>query len=170
MITAVKIPIGISSCLMGEKVRYDGQHQRHALLIDVLEDFLDFNPFCPEMAIGLGVPRETIRLIVSDNDTRCVKSQHPDQDLTQALADCFYQQPTLFGYIFKRGSPSCGIAHVKRYNNGHMSRDGTGIFAKQFIEHTPSLPIIEESQLNSPKQCLEFLEAVRRYHALTNAN
>lgn len=174
-----KIPIGISSCLMGEKVRFDGGHKNSPYITQTLTDYFEFQPFCPEVAIGLGIPRETIRLIKDDvdGDARAVGVKNPDKDVTQALADSARQQfhwvEKLAGYIFKKDSPSCGMERVKVYYKTTPARNGIGIYAQAILEHFPNLPTEEEGRLGDPRLRENFIKRVfiyQRWRELVNNN
>lgn len=165
----IKIPIGISSCLMGEKVRFDGGHKNSPYITQTLSDYFDFQPFCPEVSIGLGIPRETIRLVKdkADGPVRAVGVKDQDKDVTEALADCARQQfhwiEKLSGYIFKKDSPSCGMERVKIYYKTTPSRNGIGIYAQAILEHFPHLPTEEEGRLGDPRLRENFIKRVFIY-------
>ena len=112
-----KIPVGISSCLLGERVRFDGGHKKNSFIVDTLGKYFSYTPFCPEMAIGLGVPRETIRLVDKGGDLRVVGTKNAALDVTEKLVSTARQERSwhanLCGYIVKKDSPSCGMERVK---------------------------------------------------------
>lgn len=159
-----KIPVGISSCLLGENVRYDGGHKRDAYIIGTLGKYFEFFPFCPEMAIGLGVPRPAIQLLNIQNEIRCVGVKDPTFDVTDRLRAAATQQTelhaTLCGYIFKKDSPSCGISRVKLHNNQHYERKGIGLFAQQLMLNHPLLPVEDEGRLGDPGLRENFIQRV----------
>lgn len=163
-----KITIGISSCLLGEAVRYDGQHQKDQAIIDQLGRHFQFKSICPEMSIGLGVPREPIHLIEIDNSIRCRGTTTSALDVTDKLSSLALQHQQeyqrLSGYIFKRGSPSCGISRVKLIKNNQLERTGIGIYARQWQRNFPNMPIAEESQLYNSAKRAAFIAAVIAYH------
>ncbi len=148
-----KIPVGVSQCLLGEQVRFDGGHKRSRYLTDVLSSFIEFRPVCPEVAIGLGIPRKPIRLMVMGEETRVVGVADPSLDVTDALvaqAELAVQQmPDICGYVFMQNSPSCGVFGMKRYRtNGYtMDAKGRGAYAKRFMELMPYLPVEEAGRL-----------------------
>ena len=111
-----KIPIGISSCLLGQQARFDGGHKRDAYIVGTLSGYFEFHPFCPEVAIGLGIPRPTIHLVKIDTAIRCVCIKDPELDVTDRLRDYAEQQKEchagLCGYILKKDSPSCGMGQL----------------------------------------------------------
>ena len=149
-----KIPVGISSCLLGQHVRYDGGHKRAPYIIDTLGRYFDFQPFCPEVEIGLGIPRTPIHLVKKNNQVRCVDTKNSERDLTDSLRDCARQQnerhQNLCGYILKKDSPSCGMEKVKVYGNNTYRRVGIGIYAKEMMSSNPLLPVEEEGRLGDP--------------------
>lgn len=165
-----KIPIGVSQCLLGEKVRYDGGHKRNRFLVEDLAELVDFRPVCPEVAIGLGIPRKPIRLVINGGDTRVLGIENPDQDVTDALvaqAEAAVQQmPDICGYVFIQNSPSCGVFGVKRYlpNGYSIDRDGRGAYANRFMELMPLLPVEEAGRLNDAGLRDNFLTRVFAYH------
>ncbi len=160
----MKITIGISSCLLGEKVRFDGGHKNDSYINGTLQDYFEFRPFCPEMAIGLGVPRKPIRLIQLDDSVRCIGTDNDATDVTDQLTECANGQKSwqreLCGYIFKKDSPSCGMERVKVFINGHPHKKGSGIFARQTMENFPYLPIEEEGRLGDPHLRENFIQRV----------
>ncbi len=167
--TTVKIPIGISSCLLGERVRFDGGHKNNSYIAGTLSDYFEFRAFCPEMAIGLGVPRETIRLVKDerDGDTRCVGVKNAEMDVTSRLKTVAAEQSHwvahLSGYIFKKDSPSCGMERVKVYFNSNPERSGVGVYAGELMEEFPCLPTEEEGRLGDAGLRENFIKRVFMY-------
>ena len=166
-----KPKIAISSCLVGHEVRFDGGHKQFRYATESLAMYFDFIPLCPEVAIGLGIPRPTIRLMKRENDiTEAVSNADRSLRYTEALSA--YGRKTapslhgVSGYILKKDSPSCGMARVKVYqdNDGPPDRTGVGIYAKEIIEAHPNLPIEEEGRLNDTRLRENFLERVFLYH------
>lgn len=165
----LSIPVGISSCLLGNKVRYDGGHKRSKYCLNVLSECFDFVPFCPEVAIGLSTPREPIRLVGKAESPRVVGVKDPDLDVTDKLvayADSVSQTRTeLCGYILMKGSPSCGMERVKVYHeNGLPNEAGTGVYAAQLMRNNPALPVEEEGRLNDPILRENFITRVFVYY------
>ncbi len=164
----IKIPIGISSCLLGENVRFDGGHKRDAYITGTLSEYFDFVPFCPEMGIGLGVPRQTIQLVKIDKTIRCVGVKNPELDVTEQLREYAQlhreQHAQLCGYIFKKDSPSCGIAKVKVYNKTVPQREGIGIYAQEMMRNNPLLPVEDEGRLGDAKLRENFIQRVYVLH------
>lgn len=161
-----KIPIAISSCLLGEHVRYDGGHKYDQFINRRLADFFDFRPFCPEVAIGLGIPRTPIRLVVTDNGVRVQNVKDPSIDVTDKLVAYGNKAAKglhdVSGYIFKSRSPSCGMERVKTWHeSGQPGRsDGIGAYAGAIMRAHPNLPIEEEGRLNDPVLRDNFVERV----------
>jgi uncharacterized protein YbgA (DUF1722 family)/uncharacterized protein YbbK (DUF523 family) len=159
-----KLLIGISSCLVGEKVRFDGGHKQNRYILDTLGGYFRFRPFCPEMAIGLGVPRESIRLVDRNGKVEVVGSKHPERNFTQPMIDITQQQAhwhrQLFGYIVKRDSPSCGMERVRLYRGDLPKRDGVGVYTKTLMENFPTLPVEEEGRLADPVLRESFIKRV----------
>ncbi len=172
-----KIPIGISSCLLGDKVRFDSGHKHNAYITGTLGEYFEFRPFCPEVAIGLGVPREPIRLVADkpldqNGQVRCIGTRNVDLDVTAALRDNAHRQMywhrALCGYIFKKDSPSCGMERVKLYINEYPTRTGTGIYADTLMKNFPHLPVEEEGRLGDSRLRENFIKRVFIYHRWTH--
>jgi uncharacterized protein YbbK (DUF523 family) len=142
-----KIKIGISSCLLGEEVRYNGGHKLSRLCVNTLVDFFEYQPVCPEVGIGLGIPRKPIHLIGDPEAPRAVNAIDENIDVTDQLKDFAKQTiPSLnkiCGYIFIKGSPSCGLFRVKVYNKGNPSAvdSSRGIYAQAITDTMPLLPV-----------------------------
>lgn len=170
------LKLGVSECLLGHPVRYDGGHKRNRLITDTLAHYADFVPVCPEVELGLGVPRESLRLVGDPLDPRLVVRK-TGQDITegmqawareraQALAD-----QDLDGFIFKSGSPSSGMERVKVYPEagGMASQKGVGLFARAFMERFPTLPVEDDGRLNDMglrENFIERLFAMRRWRSV----
>ena len=147
------IKIGVSACLLGRKVRFNGGHKRSRFITDALVDHFDFVAFCPEVAIGMGTPRQPIRLVGDDRNPQAVGVKTSQLDVSQPLRNYGKKvagdTTDLCGFIFKKDSPSCGMERVKVYNDkGMPERSGTGLFAREIIEAHPLLPVEEEGRLN----------------------
>lgn len=162
-----KIPVGISSCLMGEKVRFDSGHKYHSFIVSTLGDFFEYKPFCPEMSIGLGVPREPIRLVKMDDKIKCIGTKTPSLEVTDQLIQCAndqkHWQADIYGYIVKKDSPSCGMERVKIYKNDMPDRQGTGLYTQTLMQNFPNLPIEEEGRLGDPVLRENFIKRVFIY-------
>ncbi|MGH1460945.1 MAG: YbgA family protein [Neptuniibacter sp.] len=162
------IPVGISSCLLGHEVRYDGGHKRSKYCLNILSDCFEFVPFCPEVSIGLTVPREPIRLVGRSDSPRVVGVKNPELDVTDKLtayADSVSEShKELSGYILMKGSPSCGMERVKVYHeNGMPNEAGSGVYAAQIMRNNPALPVEEEARLNDPVLRENFITRVFVY-------
>jgi len=150
------IRILISSCLLGEKVRYDGGHKREGYLVETLGRFVEWVPVCPEVDCGLPTPREAMRLVGNPASPRLVTSKggvdHTEQMRTFAGRKLKELEPlNLCGYICKKDSPSSGMERVKVYgDSGIPAKVGAGVFTKAFLDHFPLIPVEEEGRLNDP--------------------
>lgn len=170
-----EIRVGISSCLLGQKVRYDGGHKHDRYLTDTLGAWVTWLPVCPEIEIGLGIPRPSIRLERGEDGSRLVNPRS-GEDLT-ARMDAYsrarvsdLQRLDLDGYVLKKDSPSCGMERVKVWGSGGMPmKDGIGVYARVLQELWPLLPLEEEGRLNDPvlrETFIERLFARNRWRAL----
>ncbi|MBS7561523.1 MULTISPECIES: YbgA family protein [Pseudomonas] len=166
---SAKPKIAISACLMGVEVRYNGGHKESRLCSRVLSDYFDFVPLCPEVAIGMGTPREPIRLVGDPEQPRAVGTVDASLDVTLPLAEygerMAAQVNDICGYIFMQNSPSCGLERVKVYQvNGIPHRNGgRGIYAQAFCAQHPDLPVEEAGRLNDPVLRENFLTRVYVY-------
>ncbi|MDO6459485.1 DUF523 and DUF1722 domain-containing protein [Granulosicoccaceae sp. 1_MG-2023] len=162
--------IGVSSCLLGQPVRYDGGHKHARYITDELSAHFDFLPVCPEVAIGLGIPRPTIRLRRIGGDIRLVDGKDDSLDYTDRMREfADGLMPDLAGlsaYIFKKGSPSCGMTRVPVVDQPDRPRsyDGRGIFCEAFKARYPLVPTEEEGRLNDPAIRENFFERVFAWH------
>ncbi len=162
--------VAVSSCLLGEPVRYDGAHKRNASVIDLLSVYFDRVPVCPEVAIGMGVPRPPIRLVKLEEGIRARGVEDASHDVTRPLQafaqQCAVQLAGVSGYIFKSRSPSCGLNDTDLFNaDGGLIGKTAGIFSAMIHELLPELPGIDENQLEDPAQRDAFVQQVRDYHA-----
>lgn len=164
--------LGISSCLLGTMCRYDGGHSRDRFIVDILGDYFEFSPFCPERMI-FPTPREAIRL-VRENEKIEVRTSNTDIDVTRDVENISkqlvdeIQEKELCGYILKSKSPTCGMERVKIYskNAGQSENVGVGVFAQKLKEKFPLLPIEEEGRLGDPWLRENFLMQIFAYKAL----
>ncbi len=171
-----KIRIGISQCLLGDKVRYDGNHKHDRYITGTLGQLFEFVPVCPEVAIGLGVPREPIRLEGDAAAPRAVGVRDPARDVTEPLLR--YGRATgkaltdISGYILKSKSPSCGMERVKVYTPGGKVAQGRGVglFVAGFRERQPLLPMEEEGRLGDAALRDNFIERVFAYRRWQQLN
>jgi len=163
---AEKIKIGISRCLLGDKVRYDGGHKWDRFITDTLGLYLKWVPVCPEVECGLGVPREAMHLEGNPANPRLVtiqtKIDHTEKMKVWAgkrIDDL--EKEELCGFIFKSGSPSSGMERVKIYGeSGRPAKSGVGIFAKEFMTRFPLLPVEDEGRLHDPQLRENFIERI----------
>lgn len=165
----MKIKVGISSCLLGQEVRYDGTHKHLRLATDSLSRYFEFVPECPEMGIGMGVPRKPIRLVGDVEKPQAVAVHDEQLDYTEALTRFGEQKAAehsdLSGYIFMKNSPSCGVFRVKVYQpNGYPAQTpGMGLYARAFIDAHPLLPVEESGRLCDPFLRENFVTRVFAY-------
>lgn len=164
-----KMPVGISSCLLGEKVRYDGGHKNNSTITKTLGQYFDLQSFCPELDIGLGVPRKPIHLSRKGSDViRCVPIDSPEPDFTDALEKSANEKKqwhsSLCGYILKKDSPSCGMERVKVWKDIMPIREGVGIYAAKMMENFPYLPVEEEGRLGDAMLRENFIQRVFIMH------
>ena len=163
------IKIGISACLLGNPVRFNGGHKESRLCSDTLARHFEFVPICPEVAIGLGTPREPIRLVGDPARPRAVGTVHPELDVSDALTAygkrIAAELDDISGYILMQKSPSCGMERVKVYQaNGHpIEGGGSGLFAHALMEARPDLPVEEDGRLNDPVLRENFLTRIFPY-------
>lgn len=161
-----KIRIGISSCLLGEPVRYDGGHQLDRYLRDTLGRYFEYVPVCPEVEMGLSTPRDTLRLVEGDSGPRLVFSRSGEEVTGRMLAWAGrrvreLEREELCGFIFKAKSPSSGMERVKLYDrNGVPHKAGVGLFARTFMEHFPLLPVEEDGRLHDVHLRENFIESI----------
>lgn len=166
-----KIPIGISACLLGQEVRYNGGHKRSVFCIRDLAPYFDYQPVCPEVAIGLGIPRPAIRMQGDFESPRVVGSGNDTIDVTNELKDYSVKQASmgedLSGFIFMKNSPSCGLYSAKVYTEkGVHPKKRSGIFAAELVKANPDLPVEEEGRLNDPVLRESFISRVFVYHEI----
>ncbi|MEJ2395310.1 MAG: DUF523 and DUF1722 domain-containing protein [Candidatus Thiodiazotropha sp.] len=167
--------VGVSACLLGHQVRYDGGHKRDAFIDGPLGLHLEYIPLCPETAIGLGVPRPAIRLMGEVERPRLVGRNDPALDLTEKMERYAKRQVAeltdLCGFILKKDSPSCGMERVKVFSadGTRAERKGSGLFARILMQRLPLLPVEEEGRLNDPLLRENFINRVYlmyRWHGL----
>jgi uncharacterized protein YbgA (DUF1722 family)/uncharacterized protein YbbK (DUF523 family) len=166
------IRVGISACLLGEQVRFDGGHKRDTFLTETLGPFVEWVPVCPEVESGFGTPREPMRLVRTVDGVRLLTVKS-GVDVTAPLADFVERRVPalaaegLSGFVLKKDSPSCGLERVKMYGRGGMAtRTGRGLFAGALIEQYPNLPVEEEGRLSDPRLRENFVERLFAYTRL----
>lgn len=172
-VDARPIRIGVSSCIIGEEVRWNGGHSRQRYLTDVLERFVEYYPVCPEVEVGMGVPRPTVRLVRVADELRMIDPKN-EVDWTASMNRFSRQRASeladldLCGFVLKKDSPTCGVSRVKVHheNGSGSSRDGQGLFATALEQRYPHLPLEEDGRLNDPKLRENFIERVFAYRRL----
>lgn len=164
MLTPLKI--GISSCLLGNQVRYDGGHSHDRFLTQTLGMFAQYVPVCPEVESGMPVPREAVRLMGDPENPRLV-TQKTGIDKTKQMKDWIetrlktLERENLCGFIFKSKSPSSGLFRIRVYgDDGSVRKTGTGLFARAFTRHFSRIPVEEAGRLNDPALRENFIEAI----------
>ncbi len=174
MTVTAPLRIGISSCLLGQEVRFDGGHKRDRFLTDTFGAFVEWVPVCPEVEAGFGTPREAMRLIDRDGRLRLVTAK-TNVDVTEQLDRSAHRRVAkldsagLSGYVLKKDSPSCGVFRVKVYSDhGMPARSGRGLFATALMTRFPHLPVEEEGRLDDPRLRENFIERVFAYKRLTD--
>lgn len=165
-----KIKIGVSGCLLGQKVRFNGQHKFHWYINEILAKHFEYLSMCPELEVGMGVPRKTVRL-VGDPENPDMIEPISGKNWTSKMVSYSNKKiiklRDLSGFLFKSGSPSCGAFRTKVYQkNGIPLAKGRGIFADAFCKRWPLIPVEEEGRLNDAKLRENFLERVFAYHRL----
>jgi uncharacterized protein YbgA (DUF1722 family)/uncharacterized protein YbbK (DUF523 family) len=176
MTTAIKL--GVSTCLLGENVRFDGGHKHNRYITQVLGQFFEFVPVCPEVECGLGIPREAMRLVGEVDNPRLVTNKtHVDhtarmQQWAAGRLDGL-EKADLCGFIFKKDSPSSGLHRVKVYNDkGQPVKNGRGLFAAAFTKRFPRIPVEEDGRLNDAALRENFIErvfAMKRWRELLDS-
>ncbi len=164
-----KIRLGVSACLLGQKVRYDGGHKLDRYLTETLGACVEWVPVCPEVECGLPVPRESLRLVGDPASPRLVTTR-TREDMTERMLQWArkrvreLERERLCGFVFKAGSPSSGMERVRVYDSHGVPRKvGTGVFARAFMEHFPTLPVEEEGRLHDPALRENFIERIFAY-------
>jgi uncharacterized protein YbgA (DUF1722 family)/uncharacterized protein YbbK (DUF523 family) len=166
------IRIGISACLLGERVRFDGGHKRDAFLTETFGRFVEWVPVCPEVECGFGTPREAMRLVRVEHGVRLLTVKTgidltvPMERFSRSRVSALTSED-LSGYVLKKDSPSCGLERVKVYDpHGTPARDGRGLFAAALVDAFPHLPVEEEGRLTDPRLRDNFVERVFAYWRL----
>jgi uncharacterized protein YbgA (DUF1722 family)/uncharacterized protein YbbK (DUF523 family) len=161
-----KIRLGISTCLLGENVRYDGGHKLDRFLTETLAQYIEYVPVCPEVECGLPIPREAMHLEGDPESPRLV-TLRTKQDMTERMVSWAkkrvvdLEKEDLCGFIFKSDSPSSGMERIRVYNEKGMPvKKGVGMFARIFIDHFPLLPVEDEGRLHDPKLRENFVERI----------
>ncbi|MGX9416462.1 YbgA family protein [Vibrio sp. RC27] len=167
-----KLLIGVSSCVLGQNVRFDGGHKNNQFVSNELADYCEFIPICPEIGAGLPVPRPTIRLVNIDDSIRLVETKAVENDHTDKLVEFssrkvgeLKQQP-LCGYVVCAKSPTCGMERVKVYQDNRADKNGVGLFTQQLQAQMPWLPIEEDGRLNDAILKENFISRIYALHDL----
>ena len=171
MIEDIKLKIGVSQCLLGDEVRYDGGHKRNRFVVTTLSDYVDYVPVCPEVEMGMPTPREAIRLVGHAASPSLMGIQSATDHTSGMRAWSASKMPwiedqELDGYILKKDSPSCGLFRVRLYDadTGIPTRDGRGAFADPLVKAFPLMPVEEEGRLNDPPLRENFISRIFTYH------
>lgn len=161
--------VGVSACLLGDKVRYDGSDRRDAFLVDVLGEQVEWVRVCPEVEVGMGTPRETLQLVRRSGRVRMIatRTNHDYTDLMEHWAARRVDElagENLCGYVLKKNSPSCGLDRVPIYEpGGQHAGEGRGLFAEALLRKFPDLPVEDEGRLSEPDVRAAFIERVFEY-------
>lgn len=173
--THLPVRIGVSSCLLGEEVRFDGGHKRDSSLLQTLGSMVEWVSVCPEVEVGLGTPREAIRLIRDRGEFNGVRlvTRQTGIDLTRRMREYARRRvreltkERLSGYILKKDSPTCGMEQVKVWDDrGTNEPNGRGIFAAELLRQFPTMPVEEEGRLRDPRIRENFIDRVFMYQQL----
>jgi uncharacterized protein YbbK (DUF523 family) len=166
-----KIQVGVSRCLLGDAVRYDGGHKRHEVVCDILGRLFDLAPVCPEIAAGLGAPRPPVRLVEGAGGVICVLGVEDENlDVTDVLIEqsraLVSRLEGVSGFVLKSRSPSCGLAGVPLFqaDGNEAGFAGMGVFARALRQTFPDMPLIEETDLDDAALLEDFVQRVRDYH------
>lgn len=161
-----RVRLGISRCLLGDKVRWNAGHKLDHFITQTLGQYAEFVPVCPEVEVGLGIPRESMRLVGDPEHPRLItfksKTDHTDRMMRWAMRRVReLAAENLSGFIFKSDSPSSGMIRVKVYNDkGMPEKKGVGIFARRFMEHFPLIPVEDDGRLHDPAIRENFIERI----------
>jgi uncharacterized protein YbbK (DUF523 family) len=157
--------VGISRCLLGDAVRYDGESKANAIVLEKLGQLFEFVPVCPEVEAGLGVPRPPVRLTASIENPKITGRDDPAIDVTEIMASYCQHKPAeldqLSGFIFKSRSPSCGLNSTPVYIDGRcVTETSRGLFARSLCQAYPALAVIEDNELEDKERLERFIQAV----------
>jgi len=162
-----KIRLGVSACLVGQKVRFDGGHKQDRYLLDTLGQYVEFVPVCPEVEIGLSIPRPALRQVDDHHGGVRLVFSKTGEDITDKMQHWAkkrvdeLEDEQLDGFVFKSNSPSSGMERVKVYTEGGMPRkNGVGLFARAFMDHFPLLPVEDEGRLHDPSLRENFISRI----------
>jgi uncharacterized protein YbgA (DUF1722 family)/uncharacterized protein YbbK (DUF523 family) len=168
-----RIRLGISACLLGERVRFDGGHKRDAFLVETLGRFVEWVPVCPEVESGMGAPREPMRLVRQAGRELHLRVTRTGEDLTDMMNRYTRRRieelagDNLCGFVLKKNSPTCGLERVNAFSTtGKPAKPGRGLFADAIVSRFPLLPVEEEGRLDDPRLRENFVERVFAYQRL----
>ena len=161
--------VGVSQCLLGDAVRYDGQSKANVIVLEKLNDIFKLVPVCPEVEAGLGVPRPPVQFTGSVKNPKLTGRDDHSIDITNIMQQYCDKKPAelklLSGFIFKSRSPSCGLNSTPVFINEQcVTETGRGIFAKELCKIYPNLPVIEDTELETENQLDSFIQAVQKHH------
>jgi uncharacterized protein YbbK (DUF523 family) len=167
--------VGVSRCLLGDAVRYDGESKSNQVVIELFSSVFTLIPVCPEVEAGLSIPRAPVQLTGSIENPKLTGRDDPSVDVTGIMQSYCSAKPAelkaLSGFIFKSRSPSCGLKTTPVFIDGEcISETGTGVFSKSLCLTYPELPVINDSELKSQKQINQFVRAVKRYGCFRSVN
>lgn len=159
--------LAVSACLVGQKVRYDGGHKQHAFVCNLIDEGVEVWPICPEVEIGLGVPRPAIHIVERGGKLKALGVDQPTLDVTIKLnrlgCDVAKRLGDVDGYIFKARSPSCGVSSTQHKMMDGRTQRGPGLFAAQIMRQRPLMPLIEETSLENTAKQVNYLQQVEAY-------
>ncbi len=161
--------LGVSQCLLGDRVRYDAASKAHAVVLGELAERFELIAICPEVEAGLGIPRPAVQLSGDIEQPRLTGRDQPELDISERMASYTTEKlPTLAGldgYVFKSRSPSCGLNSSPVFIAGRcVTETSRGVFARAVCQQYPALPVIEDSELDSPTRLASFIDAVHAHH------
>lgn len=163
-----RLRIGVSACLLGEPVRYDGNSKRNRRVCNLQAENIELVPLCPEVAIGMGTPRAPIQLVEINNTIHALGRDDPSREFTRPLKrygrEMAPAMSDISGFIFKSRSPSCGLGSTPVYRSHRKPHKGSGLFAREIVRTNPLLPVTEESRLEERDHRLHFLEQAYALH------
>lgn len=165
-----EIKVGISSCVLGTQVRFDGGHKQSRFVVNELMPHFEFVSVCPEVGMGMPVPRPTIRLVSNQERIALVETKNPDREYTQGMLDYSEQKvdellaQDLCGYIVCAKSPTCGMEKVKVYKNHGAEKEGVGLYTQVLMRKMPWLPVEEDGRLNDPVLKENFITRIYCLH------
>ncbi len=161
--------VGVSQCLLGDAVRYDGQSKTNQIVLEQLSQLFELIPVCPEVEAGLSIPRPPVQLTGSIKNPKLTGRDDHSIDVTNIMQQYCDTKPAelklLSGFIFKSRSPSCGLNSTPVFINEQcVTETGRGIFAKELCKIYPKLPVIEDTELETQNQLDSFIQAVQKHH------